>query len=414
MLVRAAAAAAAATMAAALAGPSVAVAALTFESTEPRVDSAELSGLQCWPVFTTFQPSAHPTTIPSPSNAHSLSVLPAFPALPHLTTRKQGGIIIEPNGCDEAGVRFSMKQGYLPPLTPAPSTPARKTFCTFKSDDPSGAGNSEPRRSHLGSAEFSVAVDWSGSPLAVSPAISSWHDTALGASGNPHHDDIYPPSRFDIVKPVEEARRQLRAPYVRLWSGTDYFYKWPNSTRVTAVGPAISPPNTTETCRFNFPSCSCCREYCAADCSCCQVPPNTSWDFGALDINVASLQSSTAFPETNILQIVGVGGNWFFKPGKYMSIFADPSGSREGRWFSNILDWYCRGGFTDERGAYHHSGHNYTFGYLELLNEMDLLAGENYIRWYDGVVAVVKARHPTIKFIGAHSHSCCAFVLTSD
>jgi hypothetical protein len=29
-----------------------------------------------------------------------------------------------------------------------------------------------------------------------------------------------------------------------------------------------------------------------------------------------------------------------------------------------------------------------------------ILAGPAYIRWYDGVVAVVRARHPTIKFIG--------------
>ena len=32
----------------------------------------------------------------------------------------------------------------------------------------------------------------------------------------------------------------------------------------------------------------------------------------------------------------GVGGNWFFKPKQYMSGFADPTGSREGRWFANV------------------------------------------------------------------------------
>ena len=268
----------------------------------------------------------------------------------------------------------------------------------LKADD-----DSEPPK-----AGFSVAVDWSGPPLAVSPAINSWHDTALGASGK---GGVYPPSEYDIVEPIKAARRQLRAPYVRLWSGTDYFYSWPNSTRKTAVGPAISPPNTSETCRYNFPNCSCCREYCAAGCSCCQVPATTSWDFRALDINVQSLQSSTAYPATNILQIVGVGGEWFFRPDR--TGFADPTGRREGRWFSMILDWYCRGGFTDERGTFHHSGHNYTFGYLELLNEIDNIGsgipgipgsgkipGPAYIRWYDGVVATVRERHPAIKFVG--------------
>ena len=49
------------------------------------------------------------------------------------------------------------------------------------------------------------------------------------------------------------------------------------------------------------------------------------------------------------------------------------------------------GGFTDELGKYQHSGHNYTFGYLEVLNEMDYIAGPKYIKWYDGVTTVVRS-----------------------
>ena len=43
---------------------------------------------------------------------------------------------------------------------------------------------------------INISVGWDEPPLAVSPAINSWHDTPLGASGNPHHDDV---SRHDIA-----------------------------------------------------------------------------------------------------------------------------------------------------------------------------------------------------------------------
>ena len=43
---------------------------------------------------------------------------------------------------------------------------------------------------------INISVGWDEPPLAVSPAINSWHDTPLGASGNPHHDDV---SRHDII-----------------------------------------------------------------------------------------------------------------------------------------------------------------------------------------------------------------------
>jgi hypothetical protein len=87
-------------------------------------------------------------------------------------------------------------------------------------------------------------------------------------------------------------------------------YDWLASSRTTVVGPEYDPPNNTETCRLHFPNCTCCP---AADCGCIhggstgsqvhRIAATTSWDFAALDIQVASLQASTAFPETNILQV---------------------------------------------------------------------------------------------------------------
>ena len=64
-----------------------------------------------------------------------------------------------------------------------------------------------------------------------------------------------------------------------------------------------------------------------------------------------------------------------------------------------------------EFGQYHHSGYNFTFGYLEILNEIDLRPHiwfsndpvantRRYISLYDGVASVVRKNHPTIKFVG--------------
>ena len=114
-----------------------------------------------------------------------------------------------------------------------------------------------------------VSVAWDEPPLAVSPAINSWHDTPLGASGNPHHDgptSPYPPSEWDIVDALNAGRAALASPHVRLWSDTQYVYDWPSSPRTTVVGPAALPPNTTATCAVLFPACACCPR---ADCDCC-------------------------------------------------------------------------------------------------------------------------------------------------
>lgn len=271
-----------------------------------------------------------------------------------------------------------------------------------------------------------ISVEWNAPPLAVSPAINSWHDTPLGASGNPHHDgpsSPYPPSEWDIVDALNAGRAALASPHVRLWSDTQYIYDWPdNSSRTTVVGPAALPPNTSATCATLFPSCACCPR---ADCNCCsgtqvnsptsnrcadRISTGTSWDFAALDVQVKSLQGSTAFPHTNILQITGNTPPWWFFAASGKG-FADPSGVTVGHYFSRVLDWYHKGGFVDELGQRHHSGHNYSFGFLEVLNEVNLHADvyvgptpldsiRNYIKFYDGVATIVKANHPGIKLIG--------------
>lgn len=43
----------------------------------------------------------------------------------------------------------------------------------------------------------------------------------------------------------------------------------------------------------------------------------------------------------------------------------DPSGLQAGRYFSRILGWYTKGGFTDELGVLHRSGHHYRWKHCE-------------------------------------------------
>ena len=65
---------------------------------------------------------------------------------------------------------------------------------------------------------------------------------------------------------------------------------------------------------------------------------------------------------------------------------------------------------TDELGKYHHSGHFYKFGYLELMNEVDghcnvffgstmLAKVRNYNRMYDSAAKILKKNHPDTKLI---------------
>ena len=221
-----------------------------------------------------------------------------------------------------------------------------------------------------------VCVDWCAKPLARTAAVHSLHDVSAGATGNPWHDSIYPPSVYDIVDEINLRRTELGAPLDRLWWAAGVQWDWPanSSTPTLHADPEPTPPNFTS--------------------------HRAHWDLRALDVKVLNLQKSVAFPDTTILQLQG--------PQAYL--LADPTGVRLGEHFSRVLDWYSRGGFTDEFGRYHHSGYNISFGYLEVLNEIDinphfayggpLNATRRYIKLFDGVATVVKQRHPSIKFVG--------------
>ena len=72
-------------------------------------------------------------------------------------------------------------------------------------------------------------------------------------------------------------------------------------------------------------------------------------------------------------------------------------------YYGRLISWYTKGGFTDELGKYHRSGHYYKIPYWEVLNEPDLehnISAQQYTKMYDAIVGEMKKVSPETKFIG--------------
>jgi hypothetical protein len=81
----------------------------------------------------------------------------------------------------------------------------------------------------------------------------------------------------------------------------------------------------------------------------------------------------------------------------------DPSGKELGDYYARLVSWYLNGGFTDEYGERHESGHHYKVDYWEVLNEVDFehnMSPELYTFCYDTIVAAIKRVAPAMKFVG--------------
>jgi hypothetical protein len=92
--------------------------------------------------------------------------------------------------------------------------------------------------------------------------------------------------------------------------------------------------------------------------------------------------------------------NWVYNQGTELR---DPTCKEVADYFARLLSWYTKGGFTDELGKYHKSGHNYKIDYWEVLNEPDLehkISPELYTKMYDAIVTAMRKVQPDIKFVG--------------
>lgn len=74
-----------------------------------------------------------------------------------------------------------------------------------------------------------------------------------------------------------------------------------------------------------------------------------------------------------------------------------------GEYYARLVSWYVNGGFVDEAGRRHESGHRLKIPYWEVFNEPDLehhMTPPQYTERYDAVVAAVRQVSPDTKFVG--------------
>lgn len=143
----------------------------------------------------------------------------------------------------------------------------------------------------------------------------------------------------------------------------------------------------------------------------------TSWDFSLIDPLVADFYEAVG--SRPVVLNFSTTPQWMWKTKEPMAYPADPdqvtwtytqanelrdpSAAELAAYYGRLASWYARGGFTDERGKDHRSGHRYPIAYWEVLNEPDIehnLTGPQYTRIYDAVVAAVRAVSPGTKFVG--------------
>lgn len=147
----------------------------------------------------------------------------------------------------------------------------------------------------------------------------------------------------------------------------------------------------------------------------------TSWDFSRLDADVIPFLEAMK-GHKSILNLTGIP-YWMFNTGrpiphsdipddpqlrgKYWEgtrELVDPTGKALGDYYARIASWYTQGGFTDENGSYHPSGHHYELPWWGVLNEVDTEFGgmtpEQYTSRYDAIVSAVHAVSPKTRFVG--------------
>ena len=85
------------------------------------------------------------------------------------------------------------------------------------------------------------------------------------------------------------------------------------------------------------------------------------------------------------------------------TLLKDPTGRQIAEYQARIYQWYTRGGFTDEAGKFHNSGHLYKVDYWDVLNEPDFenkITVEQYTKIYDAVTEAIHRIDPDVQFFG--------------
>ncbi len=142
-----------------------------------------------------------------------------------------------------------------------------------------------------------------------------------------------------------------------------------------------------------------------------------SWDFSNVDPIVVDFLEATK--GHNVVLDLATIPEWMFKTAKPVTYpsnpddeapnysqgteLRDPSLKEVADYFARLASWYTQGGFKDEYGQWHESGHHYNVAYWEVLNEVDFeheMTPETYTRVYDAVVEAIRKVDPSMKFVG--------------
>lgn len=144
---------------------------------------------------------------------------------------------------------------------------------------------------------------------------------------------------------------------------------------------------------------------------------STSWDFSLIDPYTTQFFENNR-QRPNIVNFSTIPA-WMFKTEHPVSYpidpdkpvwdytqgneLRDPSLKELGDYYARLVSWYTKGGFTDELGHWHASGHQYHIDYWEVLNEVDLehhMTPEQYTRNYDAITEAIQRVQPDMKFVG--------------
>ena len=143
----------------------------------------------------------------------------------------------------------------------------------------------------------------------------------------------------------------------------------------------------------------------------------TSWDFSLIDPMTEDFMAAT--DGHSVILNFSTIPQWMFKTEKPVAYpsdpdqvfwnytqgteLRDPSMKELAGYYARLVSWYTQGGFTDEAGRRHDSGHHYQIPYWEVWNEVDFehsMTPEQYTARYDAAVAAMHQVAPQMKFVG--------------
>jgi hypothetical protein len=142
----------------------------------------------------------------------------------------------------------------------------------------------------------------------------------------------------------------------------------------------------------------------------------TSWDFSHIDPTLEDFMKATE--GHSVVMNFSTIPAWMYKTDKPVTYpddpnqvfwdytqgteLRDPTMKELAGYYSRLLSWYTKGGFKDELGKWHESGHHYKIAYWELLNEIDFehhWTPLQYTKFYDVVSAAMLKVDPNLKFM---------------